>query len=145
MKNLPSTERMKKVEEHIKEISLSGFEKTSPKDLSGGMKQRVGIARALAVEPKILFMDEPFSSLDAFTAHELRQDVLKIWLRDKTTILMVTHLVDEAVEMADRVLVMTPRPGRIEAIVPIDLPRPRNRRSQEFFNLVDKIMDIVKV
>lgn len=142
MKNMPSAERIKKVEEHIKEIGLIGFEKTYPKDLSGGMKQRVGIARALAIEPKILFMDEPFSSLDAFTAQELRQDVLKIWLKDKTTILMVTHLVDEAVEMADKVLVMTPRPGRVEAVVPINLPRPRNRRSPEFFNLADQIMDI---
>lgn len=145
MKNMPAAERLKKVDERIKEISLAGFEQTYPKDLSGGMKQRVGIARALAVEPKLLFMDEPFSSLDAFTAQELRQDVLKIWLQDKTTILMVTHLVDEAVEMADKVLVMTPRPGRVEAVVPINLPRPRNRRSPEFFSLVDKIMEIVKI
>ncbi len=145
MKNIPAVERANKVEEHIKEIGLADFKKTYPKDLSGGMKQRVGIARALAIEPKLLFMDEPFSSLDAFTANELRQDVLKIWLQDKITILMVTHLVDEAVEMADKILVMTPHPGRIEAVVPINLPRPRNKRSPEFFKLVDEIMEIVKI
>lgn len=145
MGNISEKERGHIRDEHIREIGLSGFEKTYPKDLSGGMKQRVGVARALATSPKILLMDEPFSALDAFTADKLRKEVLDLWLRDRMTIVMVTHLVDEAVEMSDRILVMTPRPGSVEATIPVNLPRPRNKRSKEFFDLVDKIMGIVKV
>lgn len=145
MKGVPEKERRHRREEHIREIGLGGFEKTYPKDLSGGMKQRVGVARAMAISPKILLMDEPFSALDAFTAEKLRQEVLDFWLKDRMTIIMVTHLVDEAVEMSDRILVMTPRPGRIEAVIPVDLSRPRNRRSREFFDLADRIMKMVKV
>lgn len=133
------------VGEHIREMGLEGFELAYPKDLSGGMKQRVGIARALVLSPHILLMDEPFSSLDAFTAERLRQDILNLWLKDRMTIVMVTHSVDEAVEMSDRILVMTPQPGRVEATVLVNLPRPRNKRSPEFFALSDRILDLVKV
>lgn len=145
MKVVPAKTRHELVMEHIDEIGLRGFENLYPKDLSGGMKQRVGIARALAMNPEVLLMDEAFSSLDAFTADKLRKEILDLWLKDKMTIVMVTHLVDEAIEMSDRVLVMTPRPGRVEAIVDINLPRPRNKRSQDFFSLVDKINDLVKI
>lgn len=145
MRGMARGEREKLVREHLKEIGLSRFERTYPKDLSGGMKQRVGIARALALEPRLLLMDEPFSSLDAFTAEKLREETLTLWLKDKITIIMVTHLTEEAVEMSDRVLVMTPRPGRVEAVLEINLPRPRNKRSDPFFKLVDKINEIVKV
>lgn len=145
MRGVPLEERERLTREHIQEMGLTGFEDAYPKDLSGGMKQRVGIARALAIDPKILLMDEPFSSLDAFTADRLRKEVLELWLKDKITMVMVTHLVDEAVEMSDRVLVMTPRPGRVEAIVPIHLPRPRNKRSPDFFAIVDKVLEIVKI
>lgn len=145
MKGVPAAKRRSLTEEHVKEIGLAGFENAYPKDLSGGMKQRVGIARALALSPRVLFMDEPFSSLDAFTAEKLRKEVLDLWLKDRMTIVMVTHLVDEAVEMSDKILVMTPRPGRVEAVVPVGLPRPRNKRSKDFFALVDRIMEIVKV
>lgn len=145
MCGVPQAEREKTVVEHIKEMGLEGFEDHYPKDLSGGMKQRVGIARALAPNPHLLFMDEPFSSLDAFTAEKLRQEVLSLWPKDQMTIVMVTHSVEEAVEMSDRVLVMTPLPGRVEKIVEMVLPRPRNKRSAEFFALTDKIDELVKV
>jgi len=133
----------KAVATQIKNMGLEHTEGQHPKELSGGMKQRVGIARALAVNPDILLLDEPFSALDAFTAERLRQDVLASWESEKRTMLMVTHLVEEAVEMADRVIVLTKHPGRIKAIVPIDLPRPRNTRSAAFYKLVDHIRELV--
>ena len=145
MKGVQASEREILVSEHIHEIGLRGFEKAYPKDLSGGMKQRVGIARALTLSPQVLLMDEPFSALDAFTADKLRAEVLKLWLKDNITVIMVTHLVDEAVEMSDRVLVMTPRPGKVEHIEIITLPRPRNKRSPEFFAIVDRLLEIVKI
>lgn len=128
-----------KVEKLISDLGLKGFENKHPKELSGGMKQRVGIARALAKEPDVILMDEPFSALDAFTAASLRKEILAIWKQVKTTVIMVTHLVDEAVEMSDRVLLLTARPGKIEDEVAIELPRPRNSRSKGFFEIVDKI------
>ena len=145
MRGVPHAECHTLVQEHIREIGLHGFEAAYPKDLSGGMKQRVGIARALAMEPDILLMDEPFSALDAFTAEKLRKEVLGLWTKDQMTVMMVTHLVDEAVEVADRILVMTPRPGKVEAIVSVEFPRPRNKRSPEFFAVVDRITELVKV
>lgn len=145
MRGFSDKDRERLVKEHLQETGLTRFENSYPKDLSGGMKQRVGIARALAISPRILLMDEPFSSLDVFTATKLRREVLEFWVKDKMTVVMVTHLVDEAIEMADRVLVMTPRPGKIEATIEVGLPRPRNTRSPEFFQLVDKIIDLVKV
>lgn len=145
MEGISKEKRNKIVTEHLDEVGLGEFAHRYPKDLSGGMKQRVGIARSLALEPSLLLMDEAFSSLDAFTAERLRKDVLYLWLKDKMSIIMVTHLVEEAVEMSDRILVMTPRPGRVEGIIDINLPRPRNKRSPEFFRLVDQINEIVKI
>lgn len=129
----------KKVAELISEMGLRGFEDKHPKELSGGMKQRVGIARALSVDPQVLLLDEPFSALDTFTAKTLRQELLKVWLARKMTILMVTHLVEEAVELADKILVMSPRPGKIIKTFDTKLARPRNVRSPAFFKLVDEI------
>ncbi len=130
-----------KVGELIKEMGLLGAQGKHPKELSGGMKQRVGIARALSLEPEIIFMDEPFSSLDALTAQTLRKQVLDLWQKRKITVVMVTHLIEEAVEMASRVLVLSPRPGKVVAEFKNDLDRPRNKRADGFFQLVDLISE----
>jgi len=145
MQGLPQEEIKKRVSENIEAMGLKGLEKKHPKELSGGMKQRVGIARALAIKPEILFLDEPFSSLDVFTASRLRQDLLSIWQERKMTIVMISHLVEEAIELSDRVIVLTPAPGTVKLIEEIKLERPRNKRSEEFFNYVDKMSELIKI
>jgi NitT/TauT family transport system ATP-binding protein len=132
----------------IEMVGLKGFENFYPKELSGGMKQRVAIARTLAYRPAVLLMDEPFGALDAHTRTRLQNDLLNIWERDRKTVLFVTHSVDEAVFLSDRVVVMTRAPGRIKEIVEIDLPRPRRRaellldsRYQKYVVDIERLID----
>ena len=136
-------EQLKIAQKYIQDVGLEGFESSYPKELSGGMKQRVGIARALALQPEVLLMDEPFSSLDALTAENLRREVVEIW-RDPAyptgSVIMVTHNVQEAVEMADRVIVLSARPAKIVDDVKIDLERPRSPRDPTLYDLADRII-----
>ncbi|WP_141263976.1 ABC transporter ATP-binding protein [Moorella sp. E306M] len=145
-KNIPRAERERIANKYIQKVGLDGFEDAYPRELSRGMKQRVGIARALTMEPELLCMDEPFSALDAFTAQNLREELLDLWL-DVTlpvkSVLMVTHGIEEAVFMADRVIVLSKRPARILADVRIDLPRPRNMKDEAFARVTDKIYSLL--
>src|SRR5947199_671672 len=132
----------------IEMVGLKGFEDFYPKELSGGMKQRVAIARTLAYRPAVLLMDEPFGALDAHTRTLLQNDLLNIWERDRKTVLFVTHSVDEAVFLSDKVVVMTRSPGRIKQVVDIDLPRPRRRaellldpRYQKYVVEIERMID----
>ena len=141
-RNVPREERMKRASSYIDIVGLNGFEDAYPKELSGGMKQRVGIARSLAVGPDLLCMDEPFSSLDVLTAQGLRDEVLTLWHQDElppSAVLMVTHNLEEAVYMADRVIIISQRPGRMISDMTIELPRPRDRKSPEFMDWVDQV------
>jgi NitT/TauT family transport system ATP-binding protein len=142
---IPHEQKVEKAHHVIQEVGLEGFEEATPKELSGGMKQRVGLARALVRDPEILLMDEPFSSLDALTAETLRNDVLRVWA-DKSlapnVVVMVTHNIEEAVYMSDRVLVLSSRPGRVIEDYQVRLTRPRDRRSPEFYKCVDEITSL---
>jgi NitT/TauT family transport system ATP-binding protein len=134
-----------KAMELLQSVGLQEFAKSFPHELSGGMKQRASIARALLLQPKLLLMDEPFGALDALTREQMRIDLEKLWLEHRMTVVFITHSIDEAVLLADRVIVMTPRPGRIERILPIDMPRTRGlsaRRDPEFLQRSEEITDI---
>jgi NitT/TauT family transport system ATP-binding protein len=134
------------VERYVTVTGLVGFEEAYPRELSGGMRQRVGLARALAIEPAVLLMDEPFSALDPLTAESLREEVLQLW-RDPglppEAVILVTHNIEEALTMADRVLVLSRRPGRVLAGVLVNLPRPRDRKSEAFYALTDYVYSLI--
>jgi NitT/TauT family transport system ATP-binding protein len=142
-------DRVRTAQDNLKMVQLEGFENTYPHDLSGGMKQRVGLARALALHPEILLMDEPFSSLDELTAKTLRELFLNIW-RDPSappnSMIMVSHNVEEAVYMADRLLVLSSRPGKLVGEVKINIPRPRQEHIREpiYFEHVDKVVELLE-
>ncbi len=130
----------------IQEVGLDGFEDAYPRELSGGMKQRVGIARALVTDPEILLMDEPFSALDPLTAEALREEILKVWNNKFTTpevVIMVTHNIEEAVYLSDRVLIMSRRPGTISHELQINIPRPREKRDKSLYDYVDRITTMI--
>src|SRR5688572_13950241 len=126
VRGTPPDECRDKAKDLIKRVGLEGFEKRLPKELSGGMQQRVGLARALAVNPKILLMDEPFGALDEQTRRLLQEQLLQLWEEQRKTVVFVTHSMDEAVMLGDRVMLMTPRPGRVKEMIDVPLQRPRS-------------------
>ena len=137
--------RQKRVEvdEFMRLVGLEAFANSFPHHLSGGMAQRVALARALINEPKVLLLDEPLGALDAFTRMRMQDEVLRLWRARGTTMLFVTHDIDEAIYVSDRIVIMTQRPGRIEQIIPVNLDRPRDRGSDEFLHLRAQILEIM--
>jgi NitT/TauT family transport system ATP-binding protein len=145
-KNVPPEKRSEIVARYLQEVGLTAFAKHYPSQLSGGMKQRVAIARALANDPDILLMDEPFGALDSQTRGTMQKLLLRVWERQHKTVLFVTHDIDEAIILGDRVLVMTARPGKIKAEVKVDLPRPRSLEAilePEFIALKRRILGLL--
>jgi NitT/TauT family transport system ATP-binding protein len=140
-------EALQRADELIRLVGLTGFERHFPHELSGGMRQRANLARALTIDPDILLMDEPFAALDAQTRELMQAELLRVWRSNRKTVLFVTHQIDEAVYLADRVVVMTSRPGQIKAVLEVDIPRPRDlrvKRTPRFLELVDAIWRMIE-
>ncbi|MDE1853604.1 MAG: ABC transporter ATP-binding protein [Thaumarchaeota archaeon] len=145
-KDLTDVQKEEKAKSALEIAGLTGFESVYPGELSGGMKQRVGVARALATEPKVMLMDEPFSSLDDLTAERLRRETYTLLINPQTsiqTVILVSHNVEEIIELADKVVVLSGRPAHVVGELEIDLPRPRNKKSDQFFEWVDKVYTLL--
>ena len=143
----PKRQAIARADELVQLVGLAGFEQHFPHELSGGMRQRANLARALTIDPDILLMDEPFAALDAQTREIMQSELLRIWRSNKKTVMFVTHQIDEAVYLADRVVVMTSRPGQIKAILDVDIQRPRDlsvKRTPHFLELVDAIWKMIE-
>jgi ABC-type nitrate/sulfonate/bicarbonate transport system ATPase subunit len=136
-------EKKHEVDEFIRLVDLKNFEDSFPHHLSGGMAQRAALARAMINHPEILLLDEPLGALDAFTRMRMQDEVLRLWQARRTTMLLVTHDIDEAIYMSDSIVLMSPRPGRIERIIPVDLERPRDRSSAGFLQLRSSILELL--
>jgi ABC-type nitrate/sulfonate/bicarbonate transport system ATPase subunit len=136
---LPAQEKRERIAHYIGMVGLRGFERSYPRELSGGMKQRLEVARALAVDPDVLYLDEPFGALDSITRLQMRRELLRIWQAERKTVLFVTHDIEESVQLADRVVVLSARPGRIRRIVDVDLPHPRDLSDPRYLQLRDEI------
>lgn len=136
-------ERNHEVDEFIRLVGLEGFADVYPHHLSGGMAQRVALARALITHPKVLLLDEPLGALDAFTRMQMQDEVLRLWQARLTTMLLVTHDIDEAIYMSDRIFIMTPRPGRIDRVISLDMERPRDRSHPDFLSLRSEILRLL--
>lgn len=132
MRKVPAREIRERVAEALGWVQLEGYQDRSPETLSGGQEQRVSLARGLVTRPRVLLLDEPFSALDAFTRLDLQDHLLDLWAESRPTLVIVTHDIDEALLLADRIVVMRPSPGRVSKIIPVDLPRPRDRLSAFF-------------
>jgi NitT/TauT family transport system ATP-binding protein len=144
---VPKAEIVKRVAPYIKMVGLEGFDKNYPYELSGGMQQRANLARALVVDPAVLLMDEPFASLDAQTREMMQAELLDIWSQTKKTVLFITHQINEAIYLSDRVIVMSARPGRIIADIRIDIPRPRTlhvKRTEQFLRYEDDVWALIE-
>lgn len=139
MQGVTKHDREKVAREKLREVGLGGYERHYPGELSGGQRQRVGLARALAISPDLLIMDEPFSNLDTITSEALKADLLKIWRDHPMTILMVNHLIPDAIELSDEIIIMGAKPGHIEKIFSVPLLRPRDTRSTPFYTQVDEL------
>jgi ABC-type nitrate/sulfonate/bicarbonate transport system ATPase subunit len=134
-----ASEKAARIAHYVRLVGLTGFEQSYPRELSGGMKQRLEVARALAVNPDVLYLDEPFGALDSITRLQMRRELLRIWNAERKTILFVTHDIEESVQLADRVVVLSARPGRVQRIVDVNIPHPRDLSDPRYIALRDEI------
>jgi NitT/TauT family transport system ATP-binding protein len=148
LRGLSARERTERAVSAIRKVGLAGFEQAYPSQLSGGMQQRVGLARALAVSPQVLLMDEPFASIDEQTRRLFQDDLLALWSEERKTVVLVTHSMEEAIYLSDRVVVLSPRPGRVHQVLDVPLPRPREsgdvRATADFARLVDGLWKVLR-